>query len=69
MHTVKKEKKKITNTTKTTPEAQLLHKRRVQEGNSAQTLSSPDHILGFHPEESHLSQNNASTRTLLGTTN
>jgi hypothetical protein len=32
-----------TNTTKTTPEDTLLHKQHLQEGNSAQTLSSLDH--------------------------
>jgi hypothetical protein len=41
-------------TTKTTPKTQALHQRRLQQGNGAQTPSSPDQkIIGFQPGDSH----------------
>ena len=51
----------ITTTTKTTPESPILQKRRLQEGNGAQTPSSPD--LDFHPKDSPLSQNTQPIKT------
>jgi hypothetical protein len=52
-------------TTKTTPEIQTLKKQRLEEENNALTLSSArSKILGFHPEDSPRSQNNASNKII-----
>jgi hypothetical protein len=80
MHTTQKKKKNYmkkvpvqrsnscsskTNTTKPAPEGQLVQKRRLQEGNSAQAPSSSDQkILVFHPGESPHSQNNAFNKVI-----
>jgi hypothetical protein len=59
-----------TSTTKTTPELQALQKRCLQEGNSAQALSSPDQRSWvFTLKIVFALKTMPSTRTLPGTTN